>query len=277
MQVANRVCNGRVVSVLEGGYRVQGQIVSAFARSVAAHVHSLAEPNEEVWADETAAAERNAEARERERKIEMKEKRAAARMESEAMLLRQESGLERQADSLAGLGSGAFDGLPQACGDMDMAVLAAAAGVESAGAGGAAAQAAAAGAAAAFSVMGAEKEQPGADGDAGGAGGGPMEAVVAAVGWEGVQLATGAAAATAVAMVEGADAGMVAASTGDVAVAGDAAAGEGGGRSKRRRGAAPDYVSLNRELEQEKAGTQEGAGAVGEKPGGDAGGGDGGA
>eukprot|EP00775_Hariotina_reticulata_P004555 gene4555-4807_t len=37
VQVANRCCNGRVVSVLEGGYNINGGIVSAFARSVAAH------------------------------------------------------------------------------------------------------------------------------------------------------------------------------------------------------------------------------------------------
>jgi DNA ligase-1 len=41
--VANMSCPGRVVSVLEGGYRIQGGPVSAFARSVAAHVRALAE------------------------------------------------------------------------------------------------------------------------------------------------------------------------------------------------------------------------------------------
>ena len=44
-QVANACCQGRLVSVLEGGYRIQGGPVSAFARSVAAHVHALAEPS----------------------------------------------------------------------------------------------------------------------------------------------------------------------------------------------------------------------------------------
>ena len=47
-QVANACCQGRLVSVLEGGYRIQGGPVSAFARSVAAHVHALAEPNFQV-------------------------------------------------------------------------------------------------------------------------------------------------------------------------------------------------------------------------------------
>jgi len=49
VQVANRCCQGRVVSALEGGYKIQGQVVSAFARSVAAHVKAMAEPNGQEW------------------------------------------------------------------------------------------------------------------------------------------------------------------------------------------------------------------------------------
>merc|ERR1719223_2581144 len=41
VKVANSCCNGRVVSVLEGGYKIHGGIVSPFARSVAAHVRAL--------------------------------------------------------------------------------------------------------------------------------------------------------------------------------------------------------------------------------------------
>lgn len=41
VKVANTCCNGRIVSVLEGGYRVHGGIVSPFARSVASHVRGL--------------------------------------------------------------------------------------------------------------------------------------------------------------------------------------------------------------------------------------------
>ena len=48
MQVANRCCQGRIVSVLEGGYRIQGGLVSAFARSVAAHVDALKATNQQV-------------------------------------------------------------------------------------------------------------------------------------------------------------------------------------------------------------------------------------
>jgi len=43
VQVANSCCNGRIVSVLEGGYKVHGGIVSPFARSVASHVRALSD------------------------------------------------------------------------------------------------------------------------------------------------------------------------------------------------------------------------------------------
>lgn len=45
---ACRCCSGRVVSVLEGGYNINGGVVSAFARSVEAHVRGLAEPHLKV-------------------------------------------------------------------------------------------------------------------------------------------------------------------------------------------------------------------------------------
>ena len=41
VKVANTCCNGRVVSVLEGGYKIHGGLVSPFARSVASHVRAL--------------------------------------------------------------------------------------------------------------------------------------------------------------------------------------------------------------------------------------------
>lgn len=37
-----------MVSALEGGYNINGALVSAFARSVAAHVRALAEPHTQV-------------------------------------------------------------------------------------------------------------------------------------------------------------------------------------------------------------------------------------
>jgi acetoin utilization deacetylase AcuC-like enzyme/ankyrin repeat protein len=41
VKIANTCCNGRLVSVLEGGYKIQGGIISPFARSVASHVRAL--------------------------------------------------------------------------------------------------------------------------------------------------------------------------------------------------------------------------------------------
>ena len=41
MKVANRMCQGRVISVLEGGYNVLGGCASPLAQSVLAHVESL--------------------------------------------------------------------------------------------------------------------------------------------------------------------------------------------------------------------------------------------
>ncbi|KFM25821.1 Type-2 histone deacetylase 2 [Auxenochlorella protothecoides] len=49
VQVANLCCHGRIVSVLEGGYRIQGGKVSAFSRSVAAHVRALADDHRMEW------------------------------------------------------------------------------------------------------------------------------------------------------------------------------------------------------------------------------------
>lgn len=43
IKVANACCQGRIVSVLEGGYKIHGGIVSPFARSVASHVRALVE------------------------------------------------------------------------------------------------------------------------------------------------------------------------------------------------------------------------------------------
>ena len=37
------------MSALEGGYRIQGGIVSAFSRSVAAHVRALAADHSQAW------------------------------------------------------------------------------------------------------------------------------------------------------------------------------------------------------------------------------------
>lgn len=65
VQIANRLCEGRVVSVLEGGYRIQGGPVSAFARSVAAHVRALSEPHAARYDPAEARYEREYERRKR--------------------------------------------------------------------------------------------------------------------------------------------------------------------------------------------------------------------
>lgn len=49
IKVANRCCEGRVVSVLEGGYKIGGRFVSAFARSVATHVRALGNASSAPW------------------------------------------------------------------------------------------------------------------------------------------------------------------------------------------------------------------------------------
>lgn len=66
VSLANKCCSGRIVSALEGGYRIQGGVVSAFARSVAAHVHALSAPNRAEWSWADTQAEQQ---RDRQRKV----------------------------------------------------------------------------------------------------------------------------------------------------------------------------------------------------------------
>lgn len=61
IKVANTVCEGRIVSVLEGGYRINGKLASAFSQSVAAHVRALSEGCNETWDEEVANYEREQE------------------------------------------------------------------------------------------------------------------------------------------------------------------------------------------------------------------------
>jgi acetoin utilization deacetylase AcuC-like enzyme len=57
VQLANDRCEGRVVSVLEGGYRVQGEITSPLARSVSAHVSALENTSsDEKWSPSSELA-----------------------------------------------------------------------------------------------------------------------------------------------------------------------------------------------------------------------------
>lgn len=81
VQVANRCCQGRVVSILEGGYRIQGGLISAFARSVAAHVRALADAHSQAWDPRDAKWERD---HEKELRAEAEAKRAASKLAAEA-------------------------------------------------------------------------------------------------------------------------------------------------------------------------------------------------
>jgi acetoin utilization deacetylase AcuC-like enzyme/ankyrin repeat protein len=48
-RVANSCCQGRIVSILEGGYNFHGRMISPFARSVAAHARALSCLSKEFW------------------------------------------------------------------------------------------------------------------------------------------------------------------------------------------------------------------------------------
>ncbi|CEG45202.1 histone deacetylase [Plasmopara halstedii] len=56
-QVANTCCEGRLISVLEGGYNFHGRMVSPFARSVAAHTRALINPSRERWNEDKISKE----------------------------------------------------------------------------------------------------------------------------------------------------------------------------------------------------------------------------
>eukprot|EP00890_Picochlorum_soloecismus_P001450 jgi/Picsp_1/2305/NSC_05769-R1_histone deacetylase len=101
VQVANKCCDGRVVSVLEGGYRIQGNIVSAFSRSVAAHVRAMAEPNHQEWDPLDAKWEREREKRLRAEAEARRqaEARAAEEQARLAQALAQEQSIEFTLDS----------------------------------------------------------------------------------------------------------------------------------------------------------------------------------
>jgi len=78
VKVANSCCNGRIVSVLEGGYKIHGGIVSPFARSVASHLRALADGgfsretyNGDDLSWESAFERRLIEDKERKRQIKM--------------------------------------------------------------------------------------------------------------------------------------------------------------------------------------------------------------
>ena len=88
VKVANKCCDGRIVSMLEGGYMTDGGPSSAFARSVAAHVGALTEGcvSLETWDENDAiweSAHENHLSRERERRRQLKAEKEAARIKKE--------------------------------------------------------------------------------------------------------------------------------------------------------------------------------------------------
>ena len=62
VKIGNLCCDGKVVSVLEGGYAIHGRVVSPFARSVSEHVAALIETSPyEKYDAELVQAERRLE------------------------------------------------------------------------------------------------------------------------------------------------------------------------------------------------------------------------
>lgn len=85
-RLANTCCEGRLVSVLEGGYNLTGGIVSPFARSVKAHVSMLNAANhlheqydQSYYEKESAREQAILEERERKRQQKIEEQRQKVR------------------------------------------------------------------------------------------------------------------------------------------------------------------------------------------------------
>ena len=91
-KIANTHSQGRVISVLEGGYRIQGGVVSAFGRSVAAHLRAMFRENKEQWSEEECKKELDVELRKRREQKEAAETARAAAIE--AARAREEAAIE---------------------------------------------------------------------------------------------------------------------------------------------------------------------------------------
>eukprot|EP01023_Acetabularia_acetabulum_P012426 TRINITY_DN15823_c0_g3_i1.p1 TRINITY_DN15823_c0_g3~~TRINITY_DN15823_c0_g3_i1.p1 ORF type:complete len:771 (-),score=136.14 TRINITY_DN15823_c0_g3_i1:445-2460(-) len=89
VQVANRCCLGRVVSVLEGGYAIQGGAVSAFARSVQIHVQTLAAGSNKKWNPEEAEIERQKERVKKEERLQLQREQQVMMMQEAELLARE--------------------------------------------------------------------------------------------------------------------------------------------------------------------------------------------
>ena len=100
-KIANTHSQGRVISVLEGGYRIQGGVVSAFGRSVAAHLRVMFRENHEQWDPEAAKKEQELDLRQRRLQ---KEARLAAALE--AVRAREAAALQLASEAAAVAGEG---------------------------------------------------------------------------------------------------------------------------------------------------------------------------
>lgn len=102
VKVANTCCNGRVVSVLEGGYKIHGGIVSPFARSVASHVRALVDGgrSRELYDPESGEWESTFERNIYERRERKKEQ------ERDQLRLLEETNRKARLDELTSTGQG---------------------------------------------------------------------------------------------------------------------------------------------------------------------------
>ena len=119
-KIANTHSQGRVISVLEGGYRIQGGVVSAFGRSVASHLRAMFRENKETW---------NAEACQKELDHELKQRRLQKEAQEAARAASMEGRAREEAAILAAQQAAAANG-----GDEEAAAAAAAAAVAAEGA-----------------------------------------------------------------------------------------------------------------------------------------------
>ncbi|KAK9865158.1 hypothetical protein WJX84_010261 [Apatococcus fuscideae] len=100
VQMANTCCPGRVVSALEGGYRIHGGIVSPFARSVAAHVRALSDVHKQRWTAKEASLEREREKAARLKAEASKAAQALAALEAARSQAAQLGELDRDSNGL---------------------------------------------------------------------------------------------------------------------------------------------------------------------------------
>lgn len=106
VKVANSCCQGKVVSVLEGGYKIHGGIISPFARSVAAHVRGLVDggKSRELWSDDDAKWENDFEKSMMEDKLKRRELRSTRSQQHRMM---QELNHQQQSQQQKSNGNGA--------------------------------------------------------------------------------------------------------------------------------------------------------------------------